>query len=52
MKQVLFQMEGGLMKVVWCLNRSWTHDSYLILRRTMVSVASIWFEIWGSWIRV
>jgi len=25
-------MEAGLMKVVWCLNRSWTLDSYFSLQ--------------------
>jgi len=27
------QIKAGLMKVVRCLNRSWTHDSYCSLRR-------------------
>ena len=30
------QMEAGLMKVVQCLNRNWTHDSYFSLRESTV----------------
>jgi len=30
------QMEAGFMKVVQCLNRSWTHDSYFSVCRSMV----------------
>jgi len=30
------QMEAGLMKVVRCLNRSWTHDSSFSLCRPTV----------------
>src|SRR6218665_1953191 len=26
-------MEAGLMKIVWSVNRGWTHDSYFRLRR-------------------
>jgi len=29
-------MKAGLMKVVRCLNRNWTHASYLSLRRPTV----------------
>jgi len=31
-------MEAELMKVVWCLNRSWTHDSYFNLHRTTIQL--------------
>jgi len=30
------QMEAELMKVVQCLNGSWTHDSYFSLCRPLV----------------
>jgi len=30
------QMEARLMKVEQCLNRSWAHNSYFILRRSTV----------------
>jgi len=29
-------MEAGLMKVVWCLNRNWTHDSYFTLHKPTI----------------
>jgi len=31
-------MEAGLMKVVQCLNISWTHNCYFIIRRPVVQL--------------
>jgi len=40
-------MEAGLMKIVLCLNRSWTRDSYLNrIRRPMVSMGECPDTIW------
>jgi len=33
MKHVFGQIDAGLIKVVQCLNRSWTRYSYFILHR-------------------
>jgi len=38
-------MEAGLMKVVWCLCRSWTHFSYFNLQYSWSTEEMSWYPV-------